>query len=189
MRKSLSKSLSSILLRFVCALVFSLVWVKVPPAVAQDGGATSSRPTFDCAKAKSSLAVLICSREDTAQADWDLSAAALARYFSLDERGKTDFWKDQDKWLRSISQKCQLTNQAPPFPQQKVSCVVSAYKGRAAAYRSKLTGDALAESKLSREQLVLIQKALSALGFLSGEADGEFGLVTRAAIRKYQEAN
>ena len=52
-----------------------------------------------------------------------------------------------------------------------------------------MTGDALAESKLTPEQLATFQQALIALGFLGGETDGEFGSVTRAAIRKYQEAN
>jgi hypothetical protein len=36
------------------------------------GATISSRPTFDCAKAKSPLALLIClSGEETARADWD----------------------------------------------------------------------------------------------------------------------
>ena len=56
-------------------------------------------------------------------------------------------------------------------------------------YRSKLTSDALAESRLTPEQLSRVQQALIALGFLNVEADGEFGPATRAAIRKYQEAN
>jgi peptidoglycan hydrolase-like protein with peptidoglycan-binding domain len=67
--------------------------------------------------------------------------------------------------------------------------VVAAYKGLAAAYRSKLRGEALAESNLTPERLAKIQQALIGLGFLNGEADGEFGPATRAAIRKYQEAN
>ena len=84
-----------------------------------------------------------------------------------------------------------MTVQAPPppFSREQISCVIAAYRGHAAAYRSKLTGDALAESRLSPEQLAQIQQALIALGFLNGEADGEFGTVTRAAIRKYQETN
>jgi peptidoglycan hydrolase-like protein with peptidoglycan-binding domain len=41
---------------------------------------------------------------------------------------------------------------------------------------------------MTPEQLSQIQQALSTLGFFNGEADGEFGPVTRAAIRKYQES-
>jgi peptidoglycan hydrolase-like protein with peptidoglycan-binding domain len=170
-----------------CALPFLIVWFNLA-AVAQEGGPISSRPTFDCAKARSPLALLICSGEETARADWDLRVASWARYFSLDEDDRAIFWNDQDQWLRSLNQKCRLTN-PPPFSRPQTSCVTEAYRARAALYRSKLTGNALAESKLTPEELAKIQQALIALGFLSGEADGEFGLATRAAIKKYQEAN
>jgi uncharacterized protein len=155
-------------------------------AVAQ-GGSISSRPTFDCRKAKSPLALLICSGDDTARADWDLVIAYWARYFSLDEDDRKTFREDQNKWLRSLDEKCRLS--APPFSRQQTSCVIDAYKARAALYRSKLRGPALAESKMTPEQLSQIQQALITLGFFDGEADGEFGTMTRAAIRKFQEAN
>jgi uncharacterized protein len=155
-------------------------------AVAQ-GGSISSRPTFDCGKAKSSLALLICSGEETARADWDLKTAYWARYFSLDKDDRASFREDQDKWYTSLDQKCQLS--APPFSRQQTSCVIDAYKERAAQYRSKLRGAALAESEMTPEQLSQIQQALIALGFFNGEADGAFGPLTRAAIRKFQEAN
>ena len=41
---------------------------------------------------------------------------------------------------------------------------------------------------MTPEQLSQIQQALITLGFFHGEADGEFGPLTRAAIRRYQEA-
>ena len=157
------------------------------PAAFAQGGSISSRPTFDCGKAKSPLALLICSGEETARADWDLKIAYWARYFLLDKDDRGTFWEDQDKWFGSLNEKCRLS--APPFPRQQTSCVVGAYKERAALYRSKMRGDALAESKMTPEQLSQIQQALITLGFFNGEADGKFGPVTRAAIRKYQQAN
>jgi tetratricopeptide (TPR) repeat protein len=148
----------------------------------------SFRPTFDCAKAKSPLALLIClGGEETARADWDFKIAHWARNFSLDKGDRAAFWEDQDKWSRSLNQKCGLS--APPFSRQQTSCVIDAYKERAALYRSKMSGDALAESRMTPEQLLQIQQALTTLGFFDGEADGEFGPVTRAAIRRYQEAH
>ena len=159
--------------RVAHTLAFMLIGFNLP-AVGQGVGPDPSRPTFDCAKARSPLALLICSGEETARVDWDLRIASWARYFSLDEGGRASFWEDQDKWLRSLNQKCRLSN-SPPFSSQQTSCVIGAYRGRAVLYRSKLTGDALAESKLTPEQLAQIQRALIALGFLNGEADGEFG--------------
>jgi tetratricopeptide (TPR) repeat protein len=70
------------------------------------GSSISSRPTFDCAKAKSPLALLICSGEETARADWDFKIAHWAGNFSLDEGERAAFWKDQDQWSRSLNQKC-----------------------------------------------------------------------------------
>jgi hypothetical protein len=158
-------------------------------SAAAQGGSISSLPTFDCAKAKSPLALLICSGQETAKADWDLRIASLARYFSPKEDYPAYFWEDQDKWLTSLNQTSRMIS-VPSFSRQQISCVTGgAYRDRAELYRSKLTGDALAESRLTPERLSQIQQALIALGFLNGEADGEFGSVTRAAIGKYQEAN
>ena len=42
---------------------------------------------------------------------------------------------------------------------------------------------------MTPEQLFQIQQALITLGFFYGEADGEFGPMTRTAIRRYQAAN
>jgi hypothetical protein len=133
-------------------LAFLLGSIKLATA-AQGGGPSFSQPSFDCAKARSPLALLICSGEETARADWDLRVASWARYFSLDEDERATFWEEQDQWLRSVNQKCRLTN-SPPFSRQQSACVIEAYMARAALYRSRLTGAALGESKLSenREQ-------------------------------------
>jgi uncharacterized protein len=96
-------------------------------AVAQ-GELLSSRPTFNCAKAKSPLALLICSGEEAARADWNLRIASWARYFSLAEDDRATFWEDQDKWLKSLNQKCRLTN-SPPFSRQQTSCVIEVIEG------------------------------------------------------------
>jgi putative peptidoglycan binding protein len=50
--------------------------------------------------------------------------------------------------------------------------------------RSRLAGDALAESRLSLEQHARIQQTLIDMGHLTDSADGEFGSNTRAAIRQ-----
>jgi peptidoglycan hydrolase-like protein with peptidoglycan-binding domain len=49
--------------------------------------------------------------------------------------------------------------------------------------------DAQAEVTLTPEQRSVIQGQLVLLGFLNGEADGEFGPNTREAIKKFQQSN
>src|SRR5262249_37095570 len=82
-----------------------------------------------------------------------------------------------------------------PLTEQHVRCVVSAFHSRAAELRSRLTGDALVESKLSPEEHIEIQVALARKGFLQNRvryygtnADGQFGPNTRAAIKEFQRS-
>jgi peptidoglycan hydrolase-like protein with peptidoglycan-binding domain len=61
-----------------------------------------------------------------------------------------------------------------------------AYHSRAAGYRSQLSEDALAESRLTPEQHAKIQQSLVTLGFLDDTPNGEFGPNTRTAIKKFR---
>ena len=54
---------------------------------------------------------------------------------------------------------------------------------------SQVTVTASADEQLTREERVLVQESLNALGFDAGPADGVFGQRTRAAIREWQTAN
>ena len=118
----------------------------------------------------------MCLDQAGASADWDLVTAYWARYFTLPEGQRQIFDQAQQDWLNSLNQKC-------PRARNPRECVLTAYHRRAAAYRSQLVGDALAESSLTPEQHAKIQQSLIAFGFLEGEADGEFGSITRSAIR------
>src|SRR5262249_6447614 len=150
------------------------------PGFAVDG------PSFDCTHGvNSALATILCSAPEAAQADWDLASAYWA--FSTDDRDQTAFGQ-------SMNQRCALPRQetaeervgrafaqdvgrriwsyTPPVPgpqpitQNHVRCVVAAFHNRAAMLRSKLKGDALAESKLSPEEHMQIQAGLIEKGFL-----------------------
>ena len=142
-------------------------------------GNLSKHPTFDCTLAKSLTARTMCADEAGASADWDLITAYWARYFSLPESNRHLFDQAQQDWLDSLNQKCARAQN----PQQ---CVLTAYHTRAASYRSRLAGDALAESGLSPEKHAKIQQTLIDMGYLTDNADGEFGANTRAAIRRFK---
>jgi uncharacterized protein len=139
----------------------------------------SSKPTFDCSKARSLTARVVCLDQAGAAADWDLITAYWARYFSLPQGDRQAFDQAQQAWLDTLNQTC-------PKAQNQEQCVLAAYRKRAAGYRSQLEGDALAESHLTPEQHAKIQQSLIALGLLDDTPDGEFGSNTRSAIERFK---
>jgi peptidoglycan hydrolase-like protein with peptidoglycan-binding domain len=170
-------------------------------------------PSFDCSRGvRQTLAAILCTNQEAAQADWDLSTAYWASF--TDNGGEKAF-------SESIYQRCALPRvemeqertagifvervsggmfgprmlTAQPVTEQHVRCIVSAFHNRAAALRSRLTGDALTESNLSPDNHIDIQAALARKGFLQNRvrgyganADGQFGPNTRAAIRDLQRS-
>jgi hypothetical protein len=147
---------------------------------------SSSKPTINCSNIQTPLGLILCSDENAARIDWDVNGAAWAYAFSLDDVARKTFWQHHDAWVKSVFATCRLT---PQISMSQRGCVVNAYRARAKALQSKLTGDALAETKLSPEERANIQSRLVSLGLMTGASDGEFGPSTRAAIRKFQQAN
>jgi hypothetical protein len=97
------------------------------------------------------------------------------------------FRRGHEDWLQSLNRTCGLFPNQFPVSSQQRSCVLTQFRTRANLYRSRLTGDALAESRLSPEQHVQIQSTLSTMGLLNGNPDGEFGPLTREAITRFHE--
>ena len=171
-------------------------------------------PTFDCSQGvRQTLAVILCMDPEAAQADWDVNRAYWALF--NDDREETKFTEivnqrcalprletAQERAERVLIQQLSrrlgpgLPIPTPqPVTKQHVGCVISAFHNRATALRGRLTGDALIESNLSREEHIDVQVALAQKGYLQnrirgygGGADGQFGPNTRAAIKDFQRS-
>jgi peptidoglycan hydrolase-like protein with peptidoglycan-binding domain len=182
----------------------------------------SGQPSIDCTKARNTVANILCSVPEAAAADWDVNAASWALYFSVNESQQRIVDADQKTWRQSLDSMCALPRQQTPEDQAgqamahfagrmmlgpgfnipgpqpitraHVSCLINAYHARAAMLRSKLSGDAFAESRLSTGQRIKLQEALAEKGFLRpdqigpGTHDGEFGPITRKAIKQFQDS-
>jgi uncharacterized protein len=147
----------------------------------------SDRASLDCTKVGSTVAKILCGSREGAMADWDLNSTLWAIAGATTEAQQKTFDQDQDRWRGWLSNKCALPT--PPvcdISQEQQRCSIIEFHSRAAKLRSKLTGNALTESKLSPEQHAQIQELLIALGLLQPSADGEFGSSTRRAMRTFQ---
>ncbi|MHC2519034.1 peptidoglycan-binding protein [Bradyrhizobium diazoefficiens] len=156
-------------------------------------GNLSDTPSINCAavaaKGRSAVGQILCDGRDGASADWDLNAVlwALAGLKSEPEQKALD--KEQERWRAWLNGRCQLPNSTFGITPQQKLCTVKEFHSRAASLRAQLSGDALAESRLTPEQHAEIQLALIGRGLLSSPPDGEFGNDTRIAIKKFQDAS
>jgi peptidoglycan hydrolase-like protein with peptidoglycan-binding domain len=147
---------------------------------------TIGRPTFDCAVAASPMAQAICRTPGAFEADWALTTSYWAAYFSVDPNERTRVGNAHVAWFKSVEKQCLSPEAADK--NRAGDCVAQNYRTRTEYYRKSLTGEALAEASLSPDTLIKLQTSLIRMGFLRGEADGEFGADTRQAIRNYRQS-
>jgi hypothetical protein len=161
---------------------------QIDPSVPNSLPALSDKASIDCSKTGSAVAKILCGSPEGATADWDLNATLWAVAGMLTDAQKS-FNQDQDRWRGSLNNKClQPPRVASNISPEQERCVINEFHIRAAKLRSKLTGDALAESKLSPEQHARIQELLISRGLLLSPGNGEFGNSTRQAIRNFQSS-
>src|SRR5882757_3938262 len=71
-------------------------------------GYVSGQPSFDCAKARNSVALILCRDPEAARADWEFNSATWAYYFSLDDGGRARLAADERAWRQSLDGLCLL---------------------------------------------------------------------------------
>jgi hypothetical protein len=162
-----------------------------PYTAPRDPDHLSENASIDCAKVTSSpssstVARILCSGRDGAAADWDLNSVLWSIAGTNNEGQQRAFDKEQDRWRASLNSACSVQIPSPTFFPSQQECVIRAFHSRAAALRSRMSGDALVESKLSPKDHARIQLSLSARGLLQDKPDGEFGATTRQAIKRFQ---
>jgi S1-C subfamily serine protease len=177
------------IMRAPCLSLLLFLAVSLTRAWAESAPALSQKPTFRCETAQTSIERIICLERFGPNVDWDLSAAYWARLFLLDQASQDGFVQAHKQWHQSVYRSCGLTLDQATWSRQQGDCVLGAFQARARLYRSQLSGDALIESQMSPEQRAQLQVALLILGFFDDEADGEFGPLTRGAVRSFQESN
>jgi uncharacterized protein YecT (DUF1311 family) len=208
-------------MKVIIACIAALLLAATSVCYSQVGD-VPGQASIDCTKVHNTVQVILCRVPEAAQADWKLNSAWRARYFTVNDNQRQMLGRDQQAWRQSLDRICALPRYqtpedqagqamaetfgrmmlgpgfglpvAQPITQAHVNCAVNAYHARAAVLRSKLTGDALAESQLSSKQHAQLQAALAEKGFLCpdqtghGTHDGEFGPITRMQSRNSSKA-
>jgi uncharacterized protein YecT (DUF1311 family) len=145
----------------------------------------SANPTFNCKYARDSVRRILCSDREGAEADWTLTSAFWARYFSIAESKRKAFDQVQRKWFKALARECELKTDQTDFAPRDRECVLGAIHQRTTEILAQLQGDALDEAKLPPEAHADIQQGLTAFGFFNEADDGKFGPSTRSAIRRF----
>jgi uncharacterized protein YecT (DUF1311 family) len=90
-------------------------------------GYVRGQPSIDCTNARNTVALVLCSGPEGAQADWDLNSAWWALYFTVNDAGRPQLDLDQQVWRQSLDRICALPRQ---LTQEEQSGQAMAQAGR-----------------------------------------------------------
>jgi uncharacterized protein YecT (DUF1311 family) len=164
-------------IRAFCARAAAAIPTQAPvpptaqPTVPSTPQSLSLHPTFDCSVVQSALGSILCADKAGATADWAVDTAFRAAKYSLPEAARDALSHSHDDWIQTVSQKCRLSRRDPAYSPQQRQCVLNEYGVRTNTYRSRLQGDALAETQFSPDERADLQSRLINLGLLDGPAD------------------
>jgi len=149
-------------------------------------------PSFDCAKALTPGAQLICSSPDLSATDLAYAQAYYALRQQVGESGAQALKLEAIAFESRAFQRCDVpsTGALPADKDAMIACVSQAYQRQRGVWMSRLTGPATDEATRPLQQHTELQKDLQELGFLPASAvmDGVYGAGTRAAIVAWQQS-
>ncbi|MBF0422639.1 MAG: DUF1311 domain-containing protein [Magnetococcales bacterium] len=90
-------------------------------------------PSFDCAKARTPIELLICDDESLSQLDRDMGKAYTSAMHILPEKQKNELKQEQRQWLANRLERCHVTNKTGERiknPARAISCLLKLYQNR-----------------------------------------------------------
>lgn len=149
-------------------------------------------PSFDCAGARSPVAVVICSSPEASRRDLALGQTYYALRHASDEAGRSALRKEAGDFHSALPGRCNLPPAVGPgFAAHPHSdCVARAIDDLRGRWIARLSGPAFEEANRPVGEHVALQQRLRDLGFLPSDAkaDGVYGGGTRAGIMDWQRA-
>jgi len=171
----------------------TLCWIS-DTAHAQSGSAQQPRlgPSFPCPSPYDPLAQLICSHPDLWKAELRAAQAFQALYAQLNPTGQRSLSREWAALFETVRSQCGIgaRNSGKTANPTAIPCVRQHYISHRDILVRRLTGAAVEEVARPLEAYVALQADLKRLGFLPSDAvvDGEYGPITRTAIRQWQQS-
>jgi peptidoglycan hydrolase-like protein with peptidoglycan-binding domain len=168
----------------VSAFVAGSIVAAVTSALAAQIG-----PSFDCDKASTPLARMICASPELSRIDLQFVQPYYAIRQQLSAEGRRELDEEDHEFIESVQQLCGVPETGPIAGSP--DCVGTQYNRKRVEWVGRLSGAAREEANRPIEQHIAVQRALQEKGFLpaSAKIDGVYGGATRSAVAAWQTAN
>jgi S1-C subfamily serine protease/uncharacterized protein len=168
---------------------YGLAAAGTPAMVPRAGSPKRVGPGFDCTKATTPLAFLICGDVELSRLDLRFGQAYWALFQQIGPAAQPQLKEEDIGFIEQVQERCGLPKSGAFTAELSGSrdCVKEAYGSKRAEWISHLVGEAREEALRSPEEHLALQQTLQRLGFLPpGPADGVYARSTRAAIVAWQ---
>ena len=146
-------------------------------------------PSFDCSKASSPLALMICASPALSKVDLRFVQAYRALWQQVGQDGQSQLLREAVDFQNAVLRACRIPETGPVSGSPQ--CVAAEYERQRSIWLSRLNGPASEEASRPIEQHIALQATLQKLGFLPAAVmiDGVYGDATRSSILAWQSVN